>query len=229
MSHTIRSTRLHQHRSFTGAGIVGAGALLLGVLLAACSSGPAGLGVANVNSKTPTTAPSQGNSSFSSQGGAGGGGGGANPPPVHSQIAQNGVTVALAQCMRAHGMPNFPDPNSQGVVQLNGVDPQSPQFQSAQKACAKYEPNGGKPPSPAQQAKLLANALKFSECMRSHGVTNFPDPTTKDGGISIRIRAGSGSHLDPMDPVFQAAQKACGSPGGPGGPFAKAPAPAAAP
>ena len=44
-----------------------------------------------------------------------------------------------AACMRAHGITNFPDPtiqpNGGSSVSLNGLDPTSPQFQSASKAC----------------------------------------------------------------------------------------------
>lgn len=38
--------------------------------------------------------------------------------------------------MRAHGEPNFPEPNSQGLVTFK-IDPNSPQFQKAEKACQK--------------------------------------------------------------------------------------------
>ena len=119
------------------------------------------------------------------------------------------------RCMRTHGMPNFPDPNGQGQVQMSGVNPQSPSFEAAQRACAKYSPNGGKPPTAAQQQQAEAQALKFSECMRSHGISDFPDPQVSSSGghvsIGIRISAGKSSDLNPNSPQFQAAQKACQS------------------
>jgi hypothetical protein len=40
--------------------------------------------------------------------------------------------------MRSNGEPEFPDPNSQGVIQItsaNGIDPTSSQFEAAQTAC----------------------------------------------------------------------------------------------
>ena len=46
-------------------------------------------------------------------------------------------------------------------------------------------------------------ALQFSQCMRAHGVTNFPDPT----GRGIQITPGSG--INPQSPAFQTAQKTC--------------------
>jgi hypothetical protein len=57
-------------------------------------------------------------------------------PLTPAQEAQNlkGL-LALATCMRTHGFPSFPDPNGQGVFNLQGVDPSSSQFQSAMTAC----------------------------------------------------------------------------------------------
>lgn len=45
-------------------------------------------------------------------------------------------------------------------------------------------------------------ALQFARCMRTHGVTNFPDPSAS-GGIQI----GPGSN--PQSPAFETAQNAC--------------------
>ena len=100
--------------------------------------------------------------------------------------------LAYAQCMRSHGVANFPDPNGQGVIQGSGINPGSASFQAADKDCRHLLPNGGQP-SPAQQAKALAQALKFSQCMRSHGISDFPDPQSQPGGgIRISIHAGPG-------------------------------------
>jgi hypothetical protein len=129
--------------------------------------------------------------------------------------------VKFAACIRSHGVPNFPDPNSQGVFSLSGSDatlPQTPQFQTASKACRSLLHLRGTPPSPAESAKMLAQLLKYSQCMRSHGVTNFPDPTTSPGGgVGLRVHVGPGG-IDGTSPIFQRAQSACASlqPGGPG-------------
>src|SRR5262249_5381052 len=131
----------------------------------------------------------------------------------------------LSECMRANGVPNFPDPNAQGVIQGSGFDPSSSAFQKAQHACAKDFGGGGRP-SPAQIARAEAAALAFSKCMRSTGVTNFPDPDFGSGGdirISIHAHPGSGGTLDPNSPIFRKAQQACGSllPGRAGGKVAQ--------
>ena len=118
--------------------------------------------------------------------------------------------------MQTHGVPGFPDPSANGTFQVrfgpgSAVNPSSPVFQRASTECQKYQPGGG-PPSPAQQAEMMAQALKFSECMRAHGVTDFPDPQSgPGGGIRIQIRRSPNSDLNPYNPKFQAAQQACGS------------------
>jgi hypothetical protein len=116
-----------------------------------------------------------------------------------------------AACMRSHGVPRFPDPSSQGTIEIgphSGIDPSSPKFQAADKACQKVLPNGGQP-TPAEQAKMQQQMLKFSACMRSHGVPSFPDPTFSEGHAQLSIGGRKGSGLDPKSPKFQAAQKAC--------------------
>jgi hypothetical protein len=57
--------------------------------------------------------------------------------------------------------------------------------------------------------------------MRSHGIHDFPDPTTSPGGgVGIEIHRASGSDLDRNNPRFMAANQACRSlePGGSGTP-----------
>lgn len=63
---------------------------------------------------------------------------GAAPSPTPQQIA---ATVQFAQCMRTHGVPTYPDPNSNGIIpgiRHFGIDPSSPAFQSATAACQHY-------------------------------------------------------------------------------------------
>ena len=51
----------------------------------------------------------------------------------------------------------------------------------------------------------LAQAVTYSQCMRSHGVPNFPDPVpTPSGGYGYRT-AG----IDPNSAAFQEALQAC--------------------
>ena len=128
--------------------------------------------------------------------------------------------LAFSQCMRAHGVPDFPDPqqgNGGVTTQVIGngqsLDPASVQFQTAQNACKKYLPTnvgGGNGPSAADRQALLA----FAACMRTHGVPDFPDPNFSSGG-GVVIGSGPGSQppadMRPDSPQFQTAMAACQS------------------
>jgi hypothetical protein len=58
--------------------------------------------------------------------------------------------------------------------------------------------------------------LAFARCMRSHGISDFPDPTS-DGSLKVTAQVGSNSDLNPNSPAYQTANQACRSllPGGP--------------
>jgi hypothetical protein len=75
--------------------------------------------------------------------------------------------LAYTQCMGTHGKPGFPDPTSQGQITYGPVDIHSPQYLSASKTCEHLL--GSQPLTAAQKREHLSQALKFSECMRSHG------------------------------------------------------------
>jgi hypothetical protein len=180
--------------------------LLLGVTAAACSGGSTP-GVASAGD-TATTGASNGHSSSGDLGTNSGGGQGSKFSLVGGNATE---ALAFSQCMRAHGVADFPDPNAQGQTQISGgpnsdLNPNNPTFQKAQNACQSKLPK----PTPAQQAQALQNALKMSQCMRAHGITDFPDPQNQGGGrVSISLHSSPGSDLNPNDPAFQRAQKIC--------------------
>ena len=66
---------------------------------------------------------------------------GGGSPLTPAQLAQ---MLRYARCMRAHGVPRFPDPTSHGIAIDAGVDPRSPHFAAAQTACRSLLPNLGK-------------------------------------------------------------------------------------
>jgi hypothetical protein len=130
--------------------------------------------------------------------------------------------IRFADCMRAHGVPNFPDPSSGGGIQIpDGVNPQSPAFQAAQSSCSKLMPGGGPLRGHSSESRKLA-LLHLAQCMRRHGITSFPDPVASPpaprGGLGVAFGspgafiAVSQSMLD--SPGFQQAAQACGFPGG---------------
>jgi hypothetical protein len=136
-------------------------------------------------------------------------------PPTYAQV------LALVQCMRGHGEPNFHDPGTSGSYSLtsNGsiegaggasVDINSSQAQAAYGDCRHLLPGG---PSIAQleqdeqqeqqqQAQALPALLKYSQCMRGHGVPNFPSPGQSGA-------PAPGTSIDVNSPQYLAAASAC--------------------
>lgn len=127
-----------------------------------------------------------------------------------SSTTQHGGVVAFARCMRTHGVSNWPDPTSSGVFQKSKLTLQQlgisgSRLQAAQSACRQLLPNGGVP-TQAQLRQARVQALRFSRCIRSHGLPNFPDPGS-DGRIPDPASVG----IDQGSPGFQSANTACRS------------------
>lgn len=125
--------------------------------------------------------------------------------------------IAFANCMRAHGVPNFPDPGGGGGgVNLTGtgINPRSPAFTGARQACAKLTP-GAAGGVQATESQFIA-ALAFAKCMRAHGLPDFPDPTHSDSPPGPILIVGSGlffrvsQSFDPNAPQVKRALAACG-------------------
>jgi len=122
-----------------------------------------------------------------------------------------GGPLAFSACMRSHGVPSFPDPTSNGGISIqvqpgNGIDPNSPAFQSAQHACQSLLPAGktsGGSVSPAVRAQIL----RYAACIRTHGVPNYPDPTFNGNAVNF----GNLSGINPNSPAYQSALRACAS------------------
>jgi hypothetical protein len=135
-----------------------------------------------------------------------------NPSPTASAngLTEQAQALKFAQCMRDNGIADFPDPDvsDDGGMRISVPEGTSPQqAEAATKLCAQYLPNGGQPAKP--DAATLEKLRKFSQCMRDHGLPDFPDPSA-DGGILIQRDDTNGSPaLSPDDPTFQAAQSAC--------------------
>jgi hypothetical protein len=154
------------------------------LLLAGCAHSSGGPGVAS--------APGSGRST-----GPGTGGSGAGDP------------LAYSRCMRSHGISDFPDPNAGGGYAIKNtkpgsdLDPNNPQFKAAADACKSLAPQV------PDSAKMRAASLKFSQCMRAHGIKDYPDPNSK-GQIILGKPGSDVGDLTPDNPRFQAAQKTCG-------------------
>jgi hypothetical protein len=134
--------------------------------------------------------------------------------------------VSYSNCMRSHGVPNYPDPSNgqlpKGGAQAFGVG--SSVFSTAQSACHSLLPNAGSfqeqasqctlegdcPPAVVQQ--MMTTDRKFAQCMRSHGVPNWPDPTIGLQGSPVFRLSKVGithaqSHSAPMSNTIAECQR----------------------
>jgi hypothetical protein len=91
--------------------------------------------------------------------------------------------IRYAQCMRQHGVP-MPDPVANGDgVHIAGVDKgavDAEVLNLAEQACQQYRPVLSAP----DRARKVEKALQYSQCMRGHGVRNYPDPDSS-GGVQV--------------------------------------------
>ncbi len=174
-------------------------------------------------SKSPSVA-NLGTTSSSAAGSANATGGTASSGSPSSQTQLQKDLLKYAQCMRANGVPSFPDPSASGGFTLSGgKNPSSPAFKAAQAKCQRLIPGGGPPAfgsTTHPSAQALAQMVKVAQCMRRHGISGFPDPTTSipsgphAGGGVIADRDGVilvlPSSLDMQSPLFLKAAAACG-------------------
>lgn len=124
--------------------------------------------------------------------------------------------LAFAKCMRAHGVPNFPDPKPRVDVPPTRTiqpapsggftaNPNSPAYQTASNDCRTLA--DATPVTRAVARQVIAAQLKYAVCMRGNGVPNYPDPT----GNGELGNDGAINGVNQSSPAFQAAEKACSS------------------
>lgn len=110
--------------------------------------------------------------------------------------------------MRSHGVPQFPDPTTNGtnvkiLIGGSGIDPDTPQFNAAQAACSGLLPARSNGPTITSADRL--DYVKAVACVRAHGVPDFPDPIYVDGQPSFHIPAT----ISPNSPVVAKAIATC--------------------
>jgi hypothetical protein len=122
--------------------------------------------------------------------------------------ANSSSAVAYSRCVRAHGVPNFPDPDSNGQIPKEAAaralrEVSDSRAKAATNACANLNPAGQG--SPALTAQEQQDYLRAAACMRSHGITNFPDPTFPGGHVNLSIP----SSIDTQSRQFTRAAETC--------------------
>jgi hypothetical protein len=124
--------------------------------------------------------------------GASDGGAGLNAGPDAKSL--------FLSCLSTHGV-HLPPPGAGHTS--SGVNRNSPQVRRAEQACRSLLPNpsGAEPITTQDQVDYL----KAAQCMRTHGVPDFPDPVFAGGGVHFPVPAG----LDTHTPQVQRAVATC--------------------
>jgi hypothetical protein len=105
---------------------------------------------------------------------------GAQPPPA--EVEQ---LVKYSQCIRANGVPDFPDPGPDGRMQIK-LDPKNgARLEAAQQACKDKRPRGMAAMDQPMTPERMQSLIGFARCVRGKGVNGFPDPSP-DGSFEIK-------------------------------------------
>jgi hypothetical protein len=142
--------------------------------------------------------------------------------PNAGKASSSPSAVAYSHCMRSHGVPNYPDPGSDGALpkgdaQQFGVS--SSQLQAAESDCQHLYPandgaiqqcetTGDCPQAVVQQA--LNVMREYAQCLRSHGVARWPDPTLDSQGRPFfDVSAAGLSSQYTHSPAFESKDSEC--------------------
>jgi hypothetical protein len=162
---------------YTRVGSAVAAACAVVVVTAGCGGSSGGGGVAHLGSTTTT------------------------PTATASSSDPMAQAIKFATCMRTHGAPDFPDPKTSATGNVLLSVPDTPQSKAAQKTCRRFLAGWGVPPA-SEEAQRLTSLLEYARCMRTHGVTDFPDPDNR-GEFP-----GTGG-FNRSSPNYRAAEKSC--------------------
>ena len=90
-----------------------------------------------------------------------------------TKLSARDEAVKFAECIRAHGVSDFPDPNAENQFDY-GVSVTPAVWNQATTACKDLQPPGtlSAERTPEQQSA----SLRFAQCIRENGVKDFPDP-----------------------------------------------------
>jgi hypothetical protein len=152
------------------------------------------------------------------------GGSGATPSHKAGAYGPANSPAAVSRCMRANGVSGFPDPREGpggggvgfpggllvspgGSMVVMGQPFSGPVVLHAEAVCKAYLPPGG--PGPVVSASQKAAAIANAQCMRTHGVPSFPDPTFSGANITANLGG-----VNPESPAFKHAAAECQGVGG---------------
>jgi hypothetical protein len=209
----VQNTRLRPkyRQRLRGVAFVAVGLLAVGGTVAACGSSPSTPSAARSSTTTTNAKTTTTNADSSTSG------------------TQGSGLLAYSSCMRSHGVPNFPDPASSGgipkpaaVSALQAVS--NAQAQAAETTCQHFAAGESLAGQKIQTitTQEQQDYLKAATCMRSHGITTFPEPVFSNGQVEFPML----QHLvDLNSPQFKEAYDICKKDIPPGLPGNGAPVP----
>jgi hypothetical protein len=97
----------------------------------------------------------------------------ASSSAANKKLTARDKAVKFAECIRAHGVNDFPDPNEKNQFEY-GVSVTPTVWKRATTACKDLQPPGTL--SGKRTPKEQSASLRFARCIRDNGVKDFPDP-----------------------------------------------------
>ncbi|MBN8870335.1 MAG: hypothetical protein J0H66_10690 [Solirubrobacterales bacterium] len=113
--------------------------------------------------------------------------------------------VKFAECIRAHGVSDFPDPNDDNQFDY-GVSVTPAVWKRATTACKDLQPPGTL--SAKRTPEEQSASLRFAQCVRDNGVKDFPDPVNGEPLVNT-YKIPSSNRPGGMD-ILNAAMDKCG-------------------
>ena len=101
-------------------------------------------------------------------------GSGTTSSGANKKLSARDKAVKFAECIRAHGVSDFPDPNENEFEYGVSVTPAV--WQRATTACKDLQPPGTL--SAERTPEEQSAALTFARCIRDNGVKDFRTPST---------------------------------------------------
>jgi len=122
------------------------------------------------------------------------------------KLTARDMAVKFAECIRAHGVRDFPDPDAKNQFEY-GVSVTPAVWKQATTACKDLQPPGTL--SSKRTPKQQSASLRFAKCVRANGVTDFPDPVNGEPLVDT-YKIPSSNKPGGMT-ILNAAMHKCGS------------------
>jgi hypothetical protein len=98
---------------------------------------------------------------------------GSSDAGASKKLSARDKAVKFAECIRQHGVSDFPDPNAKNDFEY-GVSVTPAVWKKATTACKDLQPPGTL--SSKRTPKEQSASLRLAQCVRANGVKDFPDP-----------------------------------------------------